>query len=138
MIINLPYFREIKTKHAKEILMLLLERDDSFSILAHLPSINFNPELPDHIKEQFTEIIHFAIANYTLQSAHISDENFIFEAGFGQENIGSVVTVPIENIVQISQEEVPLFINTAATLPKPQKPKNPFSVNPRNKKFIKE
>ncbi|GAB6074556.1 hypothetical protein [Nautilia lithotrophica] len=138
MIVNLPYFRELKAKHAKEILMILLERDEPFSILAHLPAIEFNPPLPEHITKQFTEIIVFAIANYTLQSAHILDENFIFEAGFGEENIGSVVTVPIENIIQITQDEVPLFINAAATLPKEEKPKNPFAMNPRNKKFIKE
>ena len=135
---NLPYFKELKANHAKEILTILLERDEPFSILAHLPAINFNPPLPKHITKQFTEIIVFAIANYTLQSAHISDDNFIFEAGFGEENIGSVVTVPVENIIQITQDEVPLFINAAATLPKEEKPKNPFAVNPRNKKFIKE
>jgi hypothetical protein len=138
MIVSLPYFRELKAKHAKDILMILLERDESFSILAHTPTINFSPTLPQNITKQFTDVIMFAIANYTLQSAHISDNNFVFEAGFGEENIGSVVTVPIENIIQITQEEVPLFINASATLPKTQKPKNPFALNPRNKKFIKE
>jgi len=138
MIVSLPYFREIKTKHAKEILMILLERDEPFSILAHTPAINFEPELPENITKQFTDVIIFAIANYTLQSAHILDENLIFEAGFGEENIGSVVTVPIENIIQITQDEVPLFVNAAATLPKEEKPKNPFAANPRNKKFIKD
>jgi len=138
MIVNLPYFRELKEQHAKDILMILLERDEPFSILAHLPAINFNPELPEHITKQFTDVIIFAIANYTLQSAHILDDNFIFEAGFGEENIGSVVTVPIANIIQITQDEVPLFINAAATLPKDEIPKNPFAMNPRNKKFKKE
>jgi hypothetical protein len=138
MIVNLPYFRELKAKHAKDILMILLERDESFSILAHTPTINFSPTLPQNITKQFTDVIMFAIANYTLESAHILDDNFIFEAGFGEENIGSVVTVPIESIIQITQEEIPLFINVTATLPKQEKPKNPFALNPRNKKFIKE
>ena len=138
MIINLPYFRDLKTKHATEILSVLLERNEPFSILAHLPAISFNPALPEHITSQFTDAIIFAIANYTLESAHINDNNFIFEAGFGEENIGSVVTVPIESIIQITQEEIPLFINVTATLPKQEKPKNPFALNPRNKKFIKE
>ncbi|AZV46203.1 hypothetical protein C3L23_02620 [Nautilia sp. PV-1] len=138
MIVNLPYFREIKEQHAKDILMILLERDESFSVLAHTPAIKFDPELPKNITEQFTDVIIFAIANYTLQSAHISDDNFVFEAGFGEENIGSVVTVPISNIIQITQDEVPLFVNAAATLPKEEKPKNPFAANPRNKKFIKD
>lgn len=138
MIVNLPYFREIKEQHAKDILMILLERDEPFSVLAHTPAIKFDPELPKNITEQFTDVIMFAIANYTLQSAHISDDNFVFEAGFGEENIGSVVTVPISNIIQITQDEVPLFVNAAATLPKEEKPKNPFAANPRNKKFIKD
>ena len=138
MIINLPYFRDLKAKHATEILSVLLERNEPFSILAHLPAISFNPALPENITSQFTDAIIFAIANYTLESAHINDNNFIFEAGFGEENIGSVVTVPIENIIQITQEEIPLFINVTATLPKQEKPKNPFALNPRNKKFIKE
>jgi len=138
MIVSLPYFRELKTKHAFDILNILLERDEPFSILAHLPAITFEPELPEHITKQFTDIILFAIANYTLQSAHINEGNFIFEAGFGEENIGSVVSVPIENIVQITQNEVPLFINAAATLPKEEKPKNPFAANPRNRKFLKD
>ena len=138
MIINLPYFRDLKAKHATEILSVLLERNEPFNILAHLPAISFNPALPEYITSQFTDTIIFAIANYTLESAHINDNNFIFEAGFGEENIGSVVTVPIDSIIQITQEEIPLFINVTATLPKQEKPKNPFALNPRNKKFIKE
>ena len=137
MIINETFFRDLKAKHAKEILFALLEKNEPFAILAHLAAISFNPALPEHITSQFTDAIMFAIANYTLESSYINENNFIFEAGFGKENIGSVVTVPIDNIIQITQEEVPLFINVAATLPK-QKPKNPFALNPRNKKFIKE
>jgi len=138
MIINLPYFRDLKEKHAKEILELLLQRDDEFSILANTKAITFDPPLPENITSLFTDVIVFAIANYTLQSAHIKDENFIFEAGFGEENIGSVVTVPLYSILQITEDEVPLFINASATLPKEEKPKNPFAMNPRNKKFIKD
>jgi len=138
MIINLPYFRDLKAKHATEILSVLLKENEPFTILAHLPAISFNPALPEHITSKFTEAIVFAIANYTLESAYINENNFIFEAGFGEENIGSVVTVPIDNIIQITQEEIPLFINITATLPKQEKPKNPFALNPRNKKFLKE
>ncbi len=137
MLINLPKFRNLKTKHAKEILNLLLEQDEPFNVLAHTPAISFDPELPSHLTERFTDAILFAIANYTLQSAYITDESFVFEAGFGEENIGSIVTVPIENIIQITQEEIPLFVNVTATLPKEKKP-NPFALNPRNKKFIKD
>ena len=138
MIVNLPYFRDLKEKHAREIINLLLERDEEFSVLAFTPAITFNPPLPENITSQFTEAIVFAIANYTLQSAHINENNFIFEAGFGEENIGSVVTIPLSNIIQITQNEIPLFINATATMPKEEKPKNPFANNPRNKRFLKD
>jgi hypothetical protein len=138
MILNLPYFRDLKAKHAEEILTVLLQNDEEFSIICHREHIKFNPVLPEKITQHFTDAIVFAIANYTLQSSHILDGNLIFEAGFGEENIGSIVTVPLDSIIQIAQDDIPLFINTAATLPKEDKPKNPFAANPRNKKFIKE
>jgi hypothetical protein len=136
MIIENTQFRELKTKHAKEILSLLLEINKPFNILCNLEGIEFNPVLPKHISSAFRDVIIFALANYTLETAHIEKENLVFEAGFGEENFGSVVTVPIENIIQITQNDDPLFINISATIPKPKKPKNPFAINPRNKKFI--
>jgi len=138
MLKNLEAFREIKKKHAKEILEFLLNEKEEFDILCVTSEIDFNPKLPEHISSSFGDIILFSLANYTLQSAYIENENLIFEAGFGEENFGSVVTVPIESILQITKEETPLFINITASIPKPkpQKPKNPFEMNPRNKKFM--
>jgi hypothetical protein len=141
MIIQNSDFQKLKEKHAKELLFFLLDNvTDEFSILCNLEGIEFEPELPAHIKSAFKDVILFVLANYTLSTAKIEGENLIFEAGFGEENFGSVVTVPIGNIIQILQEDTPLFINVAATLPKPkpQKPKNPFELNPRNKKFMGE
>ena len=100
--------------------------------------VSFNPALPQHISSAFGDILLFSLANYTLQSAKIVGENLKFEAGFGEENFGSIVTVPIEYIIQITKNEAPLFVNIAATIPKPKKPKNPFALNPRNKKFMSE
>ncbi len=130
--------RPVKLKHAKEILSLLLSKQYEFDILCVTKKIEFNPILPEHITSAFGEMILFSLANYTLQSARIENENLIFEAGFGEENIGSIVSVPIKSIVQITHEETPLFINITATFdePKEEKPKNPFELNPRNKKFM--
>jgi len=138
MIIQDNTFRQIKIKHANEILTHLLELNEPFSVLCVREGINFNPLLPEKITENFTDVILFSLANYTLRSAFLENGQLIFEAGFGEENFGSVVSVPIENIIQITQEETPLFINVSATLPKTQKPKNPFAINPRNKKFLKD
>jgi hypothetical protein len=141
MIIENSEFRKLKEAHAKELLYFLLDNvTDEFSIICALDGIKFEPMLPEHIISAYKDIIVFVLANYTLSTAKIIDDNLVFEAGFGEENFGSVVTVPIENIIQITQFETPLFINPAATLPKPkqQKPKNPFALNPRNKKFMSE
>ncbi len=141
MIIQTEEFRRLKKAHARSILTLLLIAKEEFNILCHLEGIEFKPALPEEIMKNFQEVILFAIANYTLDSARIDEEYLAFEAGFGEENIGSMVIVPIENIIQINQEDVPipLFINPAATLPKPKpKPKNPFALNPRNKRFMSE
>jgi len=127
--------RVIKLKHAKEILSLLLAKEYEFDILCVTDKVSFNPPLPEHITSAFGEMILFSLANYTLQSAKIENDNLIFEAGFGEENIGSVVSVPIKHILQITHNETPLFINITATFEEP-KPKNPFALNPRNKKFM--
>jgi len=129
--------RAIKSNHAKEILSLLLSKQYEFDILCVTEKISFNPSLPEHITSAFGEMILFSLANYTLKSAKIENENLVFEAGFGEENIGSIVTVPIKSIVQITHEETPLFINITATFEEP-KATNPFELNPRNKKFMSE
>ena len=137
MIIEDINFRNLKIKHAREILLLILDINKPFNILCKLEGIEFNPPLPKHISNNFQDIILFSLANYTLSSAHIENEKLTFEAGFGEENFGSVVSVPIENIIQITENDTPLFINITATMP-PPKPKNPFILNPRNKKLIGE
>ena len=136
MVKNIEAFRNIKKHHAKEILTFLISENEEFDILCNTEEITFSPELPSHISSAFKEIILFSLANYTLSTAHIENENLVFEAGFGEENFGSVVSVPLDSIIQILKDEMPLFINITATIPKPKKPKNPFELNPRNKKFM--
>ena len=138
MLKDLEAFRGIKTKHAREILKFLLNEKEEFDILCTVKNISFSPVLPEHISSAFGDIILFSIANYTLQSAKTDNETLVFEAGFGEENFGSIVTVPFDSILQISKEETPLFVNITATIPKPKKPKNPFELNPRNKKLMNE
>ena len=128
-------FIQIKKEHAKEILYLLLDSKEEFSIVAYLKAISFNPTLPKHIMENFEEAILFILANYTLQSAHIKDDTLIFEAGFGKDNFGSEVSIPLANIIQIIQNNTPLFINPFANIIT-ESPKNPFLQNPKNKKFL--
>jgi len=132
---NKNSFIKMKTQHAKDVLYFLLLNKEEFSVVAYLKAISFNPTLPKEIMENFDEAILFILANYTLQSAHIKDDNLIFEAGFGKENFGSEVTIPLSNIIQIIQNNTPLFVNPFANIIN-KNPKNPFLQNPKNRKFL--
>jgi len=137
-------FEAIMKNHANDILKFFLERDEPFGVLADTKNISFNPDLPDDIKSSFSEFTFFLIVNYTLESARIENNKLIFEAGFGAKNIGSVVSIPINSILQIIVDETPIFINLTATL---KKPKNDEGIktsmeallsNPENQKLLKK
>ena len=136
-------FSQLMKMHIAEILELLMQRGQFFSILTNISNITFEPPLPPEIRTHFKPITLFVIAEYTFESSSIDDEYLYFEAGFGQENIGSLVTVPLSSIVQILIDETPIFINLALEkTPKKKdenikKSTNIFLSNPENRDLIK-
>lgn len=137
-------FSQILKNHAKDLLTYFLEKNEPFGVLVKSEDLKFNPILPENITNNFGEFVLFVIANYTLESSYIENGNFIFEAGFGSENIGSVVTAPIESIFQIIIDETPIFLNLSATIKKRKKDnsvKNSMEAllsNPENQKLLKK
>jgi hypothetical protein len=107
-------------------------------------AISFNPQLPLHLRKNFAEFTLFALANYTLQSAYIEKGKLIFEAGFGKENFGSVVSIPIGSILQILIDNTPIFINLSATFggetfsSSVENSMQALLSNPENKKLLKK
>jgi len=70
-----------------------------------------------------------------------------FEAGFGSDNFGSLVSLPVEAILQIIIEEIPVFINLStppknvAKAPKEnglRRSMEALMSNPNNQKLIKK
>jgi hypothetical protein len=110
-------FRKMLESHCKETLEYLLNKEQNCSILCFIKYIKFDPELPEHIKSNFNDITLFVLSNYSLESARIEGEYLIFEAGFGSENIGSVVQLPLFSILQIIVSENVLFLNPSANMP---------------------
>ena len=137
-------FSQMMKMHIADILELLMQRGQFFSILTNIAHVTFDPPLPSHIKTHFKPITLFVVAEYTFESSSIDDEYLYFEAGFGQDNVGSVVTVPLTAIVQILIEETPVFINLAMEILeerkeiKIKKSTNIFLKNPENQALIKE
>jgi len=134
-------FATILKNHATDILLFLFEKSEEFSILVNTQMVDFDPMIPEDIYQKLPEFTLFVLANYTYESAHIQEGKLIFEAGFGPQNFGSVVSVPIEAILQIIVDDTPIFVNLAASLQKKAQPKNSMEAllsNPENRKFLKK
>lgn len=117
-IITNKEYREITTKQIKELLLFLMKENEEFGITANLNGITFTPDIPQSIKRHFTKYTLFSLANYTLESLELHDNYITFEAGFGEENFGSVCKIPYFAIFQISIANSILYINPTATVEK--------------------
>ncbi len=133
-------YKELVERQIKENILFLLHKNQEFSITANLEPISFTPELPKVIKDQMHKFSLFILSNYTYTTVQVDDEYLSFEAGFGNENFGCVVKIPLHAVFQIVVDESILYINSVATVDKFNRnlKKNSFNVfknNPNNKKF---
>ena len=144
-------FAKLMKKDIQELIILLFQKEQNFGILCKIEDVSFNPELPENMYAEFRPSTLFFLAGYTFETARIEDEMLIFEAGFGADNFGSVVSVPLLSILQIIVDETPLFINIAVEKEQEKESvaqevdengdKNSmasFLSNPENSKFIKK
>lgn len=148
-ILNDEKFVDLMQRHVEELMLYLFDNDQNFGILCKIEHLSFEPQLPRHITSEFQPMTLFYLAGYTYDSARIDGDKLIFEAGFGPENIGSFVTVPLPSIMQIIIDETPIFINHAI-YKAPKKTEEPsngggiensmaaFLSNPENEKFLKK
>ncbi|WQY67296.1 hypothetical protein E5L64_01710 [Helicobacter pylori] len=97
--------RLLNNKHCIEYLQFLSKNHLSFNLLCERDAIDFSPKLPKEIHEKFGSLVLFVLAGYTLESLMIDAQSVQFEAGFGPNNIGSVVRVKLPGIIQILIKE---------------------------------
>ncbi|MGE4419937.1 MAG: hypothetical protein AB7D38_08900 [Sulfurimonas sp.] len=143
-------FAKIMQKNIENLIIFLFEKDQNFGILCRIEEITFEPPLPDDISAEFRPMTLFFLAGYTFDTASIEDDKLVFEAGFGADNFGSIVTVPLLGIMQIIVDETPLLINLASYKKKSVKSSKKannggvensmasFLSNPENSKFLKK
>jgi len=139
-IIENDEYKNLITKQIKETIIFLMDQNQEFSITANIEPVVFNPELPKTIKDQLHKFSLFTLSNYTYTTIQLNDDFLTFEAGFGSENFGSVVKVPLHAVFQVIVDESILYINSVATVDKFNKntklnSMNIFKNNPNNKKF---
>lgn len=141
-------FAELMKKNIEELMVHLFKKEQNFGILCKIDDISFDPSLPSEIKTEFRPMTLFFLAGYTFDTARIIDNDLVFEAGFGSDNFGSVVSVPLLSIMQIIVDETPLLINLATHKKETKEVKkvdesgvensmSSFLSNPENSKFLK-
>jgi hypothetical protein len=106
-------FQKLMHEHIHATLKFFLSHEQNFGILCTLEHISFEPPLPESIGRNFQPLTLFFLAGYTYESAILDDTFISFEAGFGNENFGSVVTVPLLAITQIIVDDTPILVNQA-------------------------
>jgi hypothetical protein len=148
-IIENSEFARLMQKNIEDLIMLFFTMENNFGILCKVEDVTFEPVLPESINIEFRPLTLFFLAGYTFETARVEDDMLIFEAGFGSENFGSVVSVPLLSIMQIIVDETPIFINLAVSK-RVQKQSvqhdsrgvensmASFLSNPENSKFIKK
>jgi hypothetical protein len=104
-------YKAITQQYIIDTLSILFDENKHFSVICDVEYIEFEPDLPHEIYVQFGKNVLFSLAGYTYESARIEEEHFIFEAGFGKDNFGAVVAMPILAIKQIIVDEAPILIN---------------------------
>ena len=142
-------FSALMKKHIEEMIIEFFNKEQNFGILCKIEDAHFAPELPEEMYGNLRAMTLFFLAGYTFESARIEDDMLVFEAGFGPENFGSVVSVPLLSIMQILVDETPVLINLAVYQPDQkqsvdvdedgvQNSMASFLSNPENSKFLKK
>ncbi len=142
-------FALLMKKNIQELIVLFFQKEQNFGILCKIEDVSFEPELPESINSEFRPLTLFFLAGYTFETARIENNLLIFEAGFGSDNFGSIVSVPLLSILQIIIDETPVLINISAYKEEESKEKDnvdesgvensmaSFLSNPENAKFLK-
>lgn len=138
-------FAELMKRHTYEVMELLIKEGVEFSVAAEIEHVSFSPELPKEIVENFAPISLFVLAGYTYESLILEKDNITFEAGFGKENIGSFVTIPLLAIRHILLDDLVIAVNMATfrddkhiNESEIEHSMDIFLSNPENEKIIKK
>jgi len=140
-------YRNMLESQIFEVIEYLINKDEEFSITANIHGVDFEPAMPDSISKNFSHFTLFTLSNYTYESIILTEKTITFEAGFGSENFGSHVTIPLYAIFQIVIEESILFLNPTATVEKyfeedeieeeqVSRSMNAFTMNKKNKDLL--
>jgi len=135
-------YRSLIKDYIEKTIEYLFLNEQEFAIACELKYVSFEPELPSEIKDTFSDTILFVISGYSFETAKYEDNYFSFEAGFGSENFGATVFVPLLAIKQLIVDDYPIVMNfSSPPVKKVTSTKNSMEAllnNPENKKLLQK
>ena len=137
-------YQELMKEHIYATVEYMFNHDQEFGVACETSTVNFEPDLPKDLKESLPEVTLFMLANYSFETANIDTEYISFEAGFGSENFGALVHIPLLAVKQIFVEEYPILINSASMTIVEEESEEPIDSmaallnNPENAKLLKK
>jgi hypothetical protein len=136
-----PQFQDIMQEHIFNTIEFLFDINQEFGVACEIDFVQFDPPLPKDIENTLPTITLFMLANYSFESASLTEEYLQFEAGFGTNNFGSFVQIPLLAIKQMFVNEYPILINI--TSPKDENDEEVDSMsallnNPENARLLKK
>jgi hypothetical protein len=135
-------YRDLMKEHITKSIEYLFNKNQEFAVVCEVSDISFYPELPENLKESFQDTVLLMVANYSLESATLEDDSFSFEAGFGEGNFGSTVSMPLLAIKQVLLGDNPIVLNFSKPEPAPirgtKTSMEALLNNPKNKKLLKK
>ena len=135
-----PQFREIMQEHIFNSIEFLFDTNQEFGVACEIEFVQFDPPLPKDIESTLPTVTLFMLANYSFESASLNEDFLEFEAGFGTDNFGSFVQIPLLAIKQMFVDEYPILINITS----PQEEKEEVDSmsallnNPENAKLLRK
>jgi len=140
-------FRDLMQEYILKTIEYMFDANQEFGIACEIAQVHFTPELLPELQETLPEVTLFMLANYSFESATVDMYELTFEAGFGTDNIGALVQIPLLAIKQVFVGEYPVLINIAS--PKNTKNEeetdnsemnsmNALLKNPENAKLLKK
>ena len=106
-------YKELMKEHIYATVEYLFDKDQEFGIACETINVGFEPNLPTELRASLPEVTLFMLANYSFETANIDTNYISFEAGFGTENFGALVHIPLLAVKQIFVDEYPILINVA-------------------------
>lgn len=108
-------FKAMMSSHAREVLRFLVSNEIYHTLVCQSNGVEFNPPIE---LSGVGDLVSFYLAGHSFDTIRLSENNIEFEAGFGADNVASIVSVNFSQILhivipsnQFAQNGVPIFTN---------------------------